>query len=332
MQIEQVVDDTGAAAFHALECSTTPIDHPGLVGEPLDDLLGMLPNPLPSYRVEFYLGRAGDEVVATGFFGLPLIDNTHMCQINVTVALDARRRGFGTEMAEFLLEKGRGAGRRNVNATASAPLDGTSPGNEFAAKLGAADALGSIRRELRLADVDRGELEGRLAELRDGSCAPYDLVTWQGRCPDDLVEGAAAILPLVMSDSPRGDLEMDDEVWDAARYREFETMFAARKRHQLVAAAVERSTGTVAALTDLNVPLSEHRVVAQMGTVVEPTHRGHRLGIAVKATNLLTLLDAYRDAETVQTYNAAENEHMIAVNEELGFRAVERSTHWQMAL
>lgn len=125
---------------------------------------------------------------------------------------------------------------------------------------------------------------------------------------------------------------MEDEVWDVPRFREYEAMFVARRRHQLATAAVERATGRFVAFTDLNVPFSDHRVVSQFGTVVEPDHRGHRLGLAVKTANLINVLDAYPDAESIQTYNAAENEHMIAVNEVLGFRAVERSTHWQLEL
>jgi RimJ/RimL family protein N-acetyltransferase len=109
-------------------------------------------------------------------------------------------------------------------------------------------------------------------------------------------------------------------------------MFVARRRHQLATAAVERATGRFVAFTDVNVPFSDHRVVSQFGTVVEPEHRGHRLGLAVKIANLINVLDAYPDAESVQTYNAEANEHMIAVNEALGFRAVERSSHWQLEL
>lgn len=61
-------------------------------------------------------------------------------------------------------------------------------------------------------------------------------------------------------------------------------------------------------------------------------HRGHRLGRAVKLVNIISLLETCPDAETVQTVNAAENEHMIAVNTELGFRTVERSTAWKLKI
>ncbi len=332
LQIERVVDAAGAAEFHALGAEAEPVDHPGLVAEPLDDLVGMLPNPMPSFRVAFYLGRAGAEAVATAFLGLPMVENTHTANVHVVVALGARRHGVGTQMVSFLLDEARRAGRRLAVGTVGTPLEGTSPGSEMAARSGATEALVSIRRELRLSQLDRGDLEARLRVLLDGPGAPYEHVSWVDRCPEHLVDGAAALVPRVMSDSPQGALDMDAEVWDEARYREYEAMFAARRRHQLVSAALERATGRLVAFTDVNVPFSEHRVVSQFGTVVEPDHRGHRLGLAVKTANLIHVLDTYADAASIQTFNAAENEHMIEVNEALGFRAVERSTHWQLPL
>src|ERR1700686_4823771 len=111
LTIELVTEEDGARAFHELNSETTPVDHPGLVGEPLDDIVGMLDNPLPSFRVAFYLGREGNDVVASAFFGLPQVENTHTCYLSVTVALEARRQGFGRQMAEYLFDEARRAGR-----------------------------------------------------------------------------------------------------------------------------------------------------------------------------------------------------------------------------
>jgi GNAT superfamily N-acetyltransferase len=332
LEIELVTDEVGARAFHELDAETTPVDHPGLVGEPLDDIVGMLPNPVPSFRVACYLGRVEGEVVATAFFGLPQIENIHTSHVHVAVALQARRRGYGRQMVDFVFEQARGSQRRLAIWQTGSPLEGTSPGNAMSERLGATAALGSIRRELRLATLDRAELEGKLKELRDGPCANYEFHSWSGRCPDNLVDGAAVIIPIVMSDSPQGELDMEVEAWDATRYREYESMFVARRRDSLATAAADRSSGRIVAYTDLNVPMSERRVASQMGTAVVNDHRGHRLGLAVKIANALNLLDTFPDTETVQTHNAAENQHMIAVNEELGFRAVERSTTWQLEL
>ncbi len=54
-------------------------------------------------------------------------------------------------------------------------------------------------------------------------------------------------------------------------------------------------------------------------TAVIRAHRGHRLGLLVKTAMLERLADAEPEIEWIATGNAAENEHMIAVNEALGF-------------
>jgi RimJ/RimL family protein N-acetyltransferase len=330
--IERITDALGARAFYDIDAETTPVDHPGLVAEPLDAIIAMLSNPIPSFEVAFYVGRAGDETVASGFLGLPQVENTHTCRLLVTVALGARRRGYGTEMAAFVLDEARRHGRTHASWSTGSPLGRRTTGASMSEKLGATAALASVRSELALSSLDRHELERQLAALRAGPSASYALRCWTGACPDDLVEGAAKLVPIVMTDAPHGELNWDAEVWDVARYREYETMLELRERASLATAAIVPSTGQMVAFTDLNVTVHSHRVVQQQGTAVVPEHRGHRLGLAVKTRNLVHLLDAYPDAERVQTVNAAENEHMIAVNAALGFEVVERSTTWQLTL
>lgn len=66
----------------------------------------------------------------------------------------------------------------------------------------------------------------------------------------------------------------------------------------------------------------------QHDTLVHGDHRGHRLGMLVKAANLQAL--ERRDATAVvRTWNATENTHMLAVNEALGFRRILDEGAWQ---
>ncbi len=152
------------------------------------------------------------------------------------------------------------------------------------------------------------------------------------RCPDAHVDGAAALLPHVFMDSPRGDLDFEDEVWDGPRYRQFEADVARRNRRLVATGAVHRATGQLAAYTDITVPMSQQAAAAQWGTIVEEAHRGHRLGLLVKVHNLRQLRREFPAAERVSTWNAEENAHMIAVNEKMGFRVAERYQAWQLHL
>ena len=60
----------------------------------------------------------------------------------------------------------------------------------------------------------------------------------------------------------------------------------------------------------------------QQLTAVVRAHRGHRLGLLVKTAMLDMLADAEPQLEWIATGNAAENAHMIAVNERLGYEVV----------
>jgi RimJ/RimL family protein N-acetyltransferase len=73
-------------------------------------------------------------------------------------------------------------------------------------------------------------------------------------------------------------------------------------------------------------------VAEQWNTIVEPDHRGHRLGLAVKFANLRHLRLAVPETQRLETWNADENTRMIAINELLGFHIVERVDEFQLTL
>jgi len=81
--------------------------------------------------------------------------------------------------------------------------------------------------------------------------------------------------------------------------------------------------------TRLVLPALDPGRVYQWGTLVTPEHRGHRLGLALKAANLAQLQAAHPEPLLLTTYNAEVNSHMIGINERLGFRPVERLGEFQ---
>ncbi|MFD0427379.1 AMP-binding protein [Streptomyces zhihengii] len=64
-------------------------------------------------------------------------------------------------------------------------------------------------------------------------------------------------------------------------------------------------------------------------TLVLPSHRGHGLGIVLKAVNLLRLQRDAPSTVAVETTNATQNTPMRAINDRLGFTALERCEDWQ---
>ena len=84
-------------------------------------------------------------------------------------------------------------------------------------------------------------------------------------------------------------------------------------------AALLQATGEMAALTDVEIDPDIEGWAFQGLTAVTRPHRGHRLGLLVKAAMLQWLAGRSRKSGIV-TFNAVQNEHMVAVNDQLGHR------------
>ena len=84
-------------------------------------------------------------------------------------------------------------------------------------------------------------------------------------------------------------------------------------------AAVHDASGELAAMTQLSVDPDSPQWGHQGLTAVTRQHRGHRLGLLVKTAMLDWLAETAPAIERINTGNASANDHMIAVNEVLGF-------------
>ena len=68
----------------------------------------------------------------------------------------------------------------------------------------------------------------------------------------------------------------------------------------------------------------------QADTSVVRAHRGHRLGLLLKADMLRWLADKEPQLETLDTWNAESNDHMVGVNQRLGYRVMGRELQFQL--
>ena len=84
-------------------------------------------------------------------------------------------------------------------------------------------------------------------------------------------------------------------------------------------AAAHDASGELAAMTQLSVVPDSPGWGHQGLTAVTRQHRGHRLGLLVKTAMLGWLAQAEPAIELIDTGNASANDHMIAVNDVLGF-------------
>ena len=96
-------------------------------------------------------------------------------------------------------------------------------------------------------------------------------------------------------------------------------------------AARHDATGDLAAITQVAVDPGAPEWGHQAITAVTRPHRGHRLGLLIKAAMLEWLATAEPRVGRVNTYNSATNRHMIAINEALGFELLGPSaTSWEL--
>ncbi|MEU8421603.1 GNAT family N-acetyltransferase [Micromonospora sp. NPDC048835] len=291
--------------------------------------------PMPGDRSLWALARL--DGVPAGYLqlDLPQLDNPDNATADLTVHPELRRRGVGRALHEYGVRLLREHGRKRVVAMAVSALpdgpDRSGAGDAFAAAIGAQPALAEVRRRLDVAKIDRVALRAALAEARPHA-EGYHSVCWQGTTPPEYVADIAYLDGRLMMDAPMGDVQWEPEQVDAERIRGNERALDARGRRRYHLGMRHEATGRIVAWTLLDVGASADWHAFQQITIVDPAHRGHRLGLIAKAENLHHLLTHEPAVQVIDTFNAASNSYMVAINERLGFRPVDAWTDWQLAL
>jgi GNAT superfamily N-acetyltransferase len=306
----------------AVSAADAPWEHPWLP-EQFDALLrhgwdGEPPTP--------YLATVDDVPVALALVNLPARDNTHLAWLWLLVHPDQRRRGYGSELLEHLEQEVKAAGRTSLL------LDGWESERTaaFATRAGLERKSQSVNRRQHLRELE----DGVVSELYDEAARAahdYELVRFVGRTPPELVD-AMVTLVAAINDAPTDDLDVEDEVFSPERLAAYEdaTLAAGSRLYRLVAR--HRGTGELGGHTTVAVEGGRPSVAHQHDTAVARAHRGHRLGLLLKAGMLLWLAEAEPQLETVDTWNTESNDHMIAVNERLGYRILGREVEYQKSV
>jgi GNAT superfamily N-acetyltransferase len=260
--------------------------------------------------------EATGETVGWYRIELPDLENRHRASGGPTVRPASRRRGAGTALLRHEVERARANGRTVLRGSA---LVG-SAGDAFARQAGAEPSLVDARRMQDLRKIPPG-LVASLRETAAGAAAGYSLESWTGPTPEEHLDRVAAGFN-AMNDAPHSP-DREDDIWDAQRVRE--RADAALREGCLRGysiAAIAESTGEMAGLTQVFVDPEYPEWGHQGLTAVTRPHRGHRLGLLIKAAMLEWLATEEPKLERIATDNAATNKYMIAVNETLGYELV----------
>ena len=268
---------------------------------------------------------AAGQPVGCYLLTLPELENATVGWCTLVVAPGSRRSGAGRELLAHCAIQARLAGRVRLSGEAR---DG-SPGSDFAAAAGAISGLAEVIRRL---DID-GRLASRLADLRATAgkhASGYSLTSWVGASAADTLDDQA-LLSAAMADAPR-DPGVEPEAWDAERILDLERICLGSGQQFYSVAARHDATGRLVAITQIFVEPDTPGWGFQMTTAVLPPHRGHRLGLLVKAEMLDLLAVREPAVRHILTGNAESNQHMIAINEQLGFTAGAVYRSWQLDL
>jgi RimJ/RimL family protein N-acetyltransferase len=259
----------------------------------------------------------GDEITGAvqGWYYLmfPDRENVSRAYLALTVRPEWRRRGIGTALLRHAAGRAAGAGRLALDGSVRQDSAGTA----FAGRAGAVPGLVEARRVQVLGDIPAGRVAA-LREQAERSAGGYSLAHWEGRVPQQYLDRYAAALN-AMADAPR-DEGHDAWVWDADRVRKHEGLDEQQGRKIYTLVAVHDATGEVAAVTEVEPSRDNPDWGFQLITAVVREHRGHRLGLLAKTAMLDWLAEAEPALERIVTDNAAVNQYMIAINEQLGYR------------
>ena len=327
-------DDAALRGWHATYLEAETRGRPFATPWMLEEARATAQAPAVGARRLFLSGQVDNSVLCVAQVILPLKDNLDLVEFRIYTHPDHRRRGYATRMLQRVVEVAGQESRGTLVAMVAHPYElGPSgsgePGVEFLTSHGFSHSLGEVQSACPLPVSD--EVLVGLAEEATAHHEGYSLRSFVDRCPEDLVVPFGRLLGTLMTEAPAGELVLEAEVFDEERIRAEEAMMAAAGRTTYSTVAIDPA-GQVVAYTQLAVPRHDPGKAYQWGTLVDPAHRGHRLGLAVKAANLALLQEREEALSTIITYNAEVNEHMLAVNRRFGFVPVARLAEFMKTL
>jgi GNAT superfamily N-acetyltransferase len=290
-----------------------------------------------------FVARDAGDVVAFAIMVWAVDPETRVTWMETGVRPDRQRHGIGTALHDRLEGIARESGRPFVQGGAfHLPVEGP--------RLESPTGFGSISREDASArfllkrgytleqvyrysvlhlPIERAILDVHLAAAQAKAGSDYRVHTWTHRTPDLWLDGVAEINMRMATDAPAGNLEIEEEPWDAERVRQHDELRLASGRTLLAAAVEHVPSGTLVAFNGLTVPDDRTRPVHQGITLVLKEHRGHRLGMLTKIANIQQLQAFSPESPFIMTDNAEENRPMLDVNEAVGFVPIAYEGAWK---
>jgi GNAT superfamily N-acetyltransferase len=322
-----VADDAVMREFYDLDRRAELHIRPDAPFWEFEEFLGVFRSHDSGERLELFAAYDDERMVGNAVLWSFLLDNLDKAAFKARVDPPARGRGIGRALVRRVEQTVQDDGRSLVMTDTTVPFDERESHayRRFLEACGYEFSIYEVVRHLPLPVPD-----DRIQEWID-EAAPhhegYTIETFVGAVPDDLVESLCVLFSQLAVDAPTGAVDFEEETYTRERYAESLATMAAMGRagYETVALTPDRQ---VVAQSTLALSLGDNPNVYQWGTFVHREHRGHRLGLATKAANLRAVQAARSDLALVITQNGDINDHMVAINERMGFRPIEVSAEF----
>lgn len=279
-------------------------------------LVGSWRTPSPYSHREPLVAVSGGRAVGIVDYGYSPGDNETLADVEVSVLPEQRRRGIGRALHDEATRRRRAVGRTSAMGEVHTPVAGPpSPGLAFALALG----FESAHTEHHLV-VDLPVGADRIGEVAGSRRDDYEILTWNGRCPDHLADAYVEMRNRMNADVPIGDLDYAPPTFDLDRLRSGEERLS--RSYDILVAAARRSDSVMGGYSLTYLP-HDSTDALQDDTLVMPDHRGHHLGLALKAAVLEIVQRDHPERTRYHTYTDPQNTAMYRTNERFGYRPAE---------
>jgi GNAT superfamily N-acetyltransferase len=255
-----------------------------------------------------------------------------MAWVRLQVLPGFRRLGIGTALADHVEALALSEGQTELVSYAASKGGGgerlQAPTSFGSVPAGNAEVRFLLSRGYRLEQVVR---VSRLALPVAASFPPiadgYLLHQWSGATPERWLDDLATLFMRMSTDAPNAALDEPEDPWTVGRVLALDERARLGGRTALMT-AIEHE-GVLVGVTCMVAPREITRSAIQWDTIVLGEHRGHSLGMVLKAANLRLLQNVAPGHPSIITFNAEENRHMLAVNETLGFVPIGYEGAWK---